>query len=143
MEREQIIEGIRLRIISEHQKHPTLNWAGVAARKIYATYIAIPELLAEIGVEEEETPEEKHEVYYWFGSMVLGEGSFYAVYVKDGCSPSKCVLKRVDLYGNTFYDIQETPSPAFDGMQEKRISKELFDSAEKKAEEYLSKFEHL
>lgn len=39
MDKERIIEGIRQRILSEHMKHSQhLDWAQIAALKIYATY---------------------------------------------------------------------------------------------------------
>ena len=36
MENEQIIKSIKNRIISEYKKHPDLEWAEIAARKIYS-----------------------------------------------------------------------------------------------------------
>ena len=38
MDKERIIASIKERILSEHKKHQTLDWAEIAARKIYATY---------------------------------------------------------------------------------------------------------
>jgi hypothetical protein len=39
MDKERIVEGIKERIISEHKKHSgLLDWAHIAALKIYATY---------------------------------------------------------------------------------------------------------
>jgi hypothetical protein len=39
MDKERIVKGIRHRILSEYKKHSQhLDWAEIAALKIYATY---------------------------------------------------------------------------------------------------------
>ena len=38
MSKERIVEGIKARIITEQQKHKSLDWAQIAANKIYASY---------------------------------------------------------------------------------------------------------
>jgi hypothetical protein len=42
MENEKIIQSIKNRIISEYKKHPDLDWAEIAARKIYAEGYLLP-----------------------------------------------------------------------------------------------------
>jgi len=43
--KEQIIAQIKQRILDERRKHSKLDWAEIAARKIYATYFPDLDLL--------------------------------------------------------------------------------------------------
>jgi len=38
MNKEEIIASIKQRILDEYKKHNTIDWAEIAARKIYATH---------------------------------------------------------------------------------------------------------
>lgn len=40
MSKEEIIQLIKERIEAEYTKHKELDWAGIAARKIYATHLS-------------------------------------------------------------------------------------------------------
>ena len=40
MNKEDQIASIKQRIIDEYRKHKTLDWAEIAARKIYSTHLA-------------------------------------------------------------------------------------------------------
>lgn len=40
MEKEKVIETIKLRIIAEHSKHKNIDWEEIAARKIYNAFEA-------------------------------------------------------------------------------------------------------
>ena len=39
MNKEQVIASIKQRILDEQKKHKTLDWAEIAARKIYSTHL--------------------------------------------------------------------------------------------------------
>lgn len=39
MDKEQVIASIKQRILDEQRKHKTLDWAEIAARKIYSTHL--------------------------------------------------------------------------------------------------------
>ena len=41
MDKETIIKQIKNRILAEHRKHKTLDWANVAAHKIWSEYLEI------------------------------------------------------------------------------------------------------
>jgi hypothetical protein len=43
MDKEQIIQGIKSRIESEYRKHKDIDWPGIAARKIYGSYVFNPQ----------------------------------------------------------------------------------------------------
>lgn len=41
MEKEQTIKAIKDRILAEHRKHKDLDWADIAARKIYSEHMKV------------------------------------------------------------------------------------------------------
>lgn len=55
--KERIIQSIKQRILDEQRKHSSLDWAEIAARKIYATFQDYQDL-EEVKIPEKITPED-------------------------------------------------------------------------------------
>lgn len=60
MDKETIISGIKQRILDEQRKHQNLDWAEIAARKIYSTYISC----SEIDMSEAATRQLANSIYF-------------------------------------------------------------------------------